>query len=144
MEPHRDEHFEEVLGRLDSLIRRDQLATQPPPPPPVSEATIPVLTEVYAVTAAPLQPEVPLLTEMVSGQEVIEEISAADKLEQAVAAALPAMAEELEALLIMKIQPAMERALEQILEDLRPQIESILHQRLQALLAQETDRQTEM
>jgi len=141
MELHRDEHFEEVLGRLDSLIRRDQPTIPPPPPPPVSEATIPVLTEVYA--AAPAQAEVPLLTEIVFEREVVE-VSTAEKLEQAVAAVLPVMVGVLEEALVMKIQPVMESALKQILEDLHPQIEPILRQRLQALLAQEAENQTEM
>lgn len=139
-----DEHFEEVLGRLDSLIRRDQAATQPPPPPPpVSEATIPVLTEVYAATPEPVLSDVPVLTEVLPERVVIE-VSAAEKLEQAVAAVLPMMAEVLEDALVMKVQPVMESALKQVLNDLRPQIELILRQRLQALLTQETENQTEM
>lgn len=138
-----DGHFEEVLGRLDSLIRQGQPAVPPPPPPPVSEATIPVLTEVYETSPEPAQPDVPVLTEPVSKINV-SETSAEEKLEQAVAAVLPMMAEALEEALLMKVQPAMERAFNQALEDLRPQIETILRQKLQTALTQDRESQTEM
>lgn len=123
-----DEHFEEVLGRLDSLIRRGQPPTQPPPPPQVSEATIPVLTEVYDGSAM-LQAETAL--------PVVPQMSEQEKLEQAVSAVLPMMVEILEETLIREVRPAMEGALKRVLEDLRPQIEGMLRQRLQTLPAQE-------
>jgi hypothetical protein len=123
-----DEHFEEVLGRLDSLIRRGQPPTQPPPPPSVSEATIPVLTEVYDGT-----PVVDAPTE----EEIV--VSEQEKLELAVAAVLPMMVEVLEEALIREVRPAMEGALKRVLEDLQPQIETMLRQRLQATPAQEVE-----
>lgn len=130
-----DERFEEVLERLDALVRRGQPDSDPPPPPPaVSEASIPVLTEVYRpewVGAAPQQsaPE----------QPVAPGLSAEEKLEQAVVAVLPVMTEVLETVLAQAVQPALERAI----ADLRPQMEAALRQRLQQALAQEQD-QTEM
>lgn len=123
-----DEHFEEVLGRLDSLIRRGQPPTQPPPPPSVSEATIPVLTEVY--DGAPVV-DVPTEEEIV--------VSEQEKLELAVAAVLPMMVEVLEEALIREVRPAMEGALKRVLEDLQPQIEIMLRQRLQATPAQDAE-----
>lgn len=138
-----DEHFEEVLGRLDSLIRRGQPETLlQPPPPPISQTSIPVLTEVYEASTEPV-PSAPLLTDLISDQ-IITEVSVAEKLEQAVAAVLPTMVAVLEEALAMKVQPAMERALSQVLDDLHPQIESILRQQLKTLLAQESGNQTEM
>lgn len=134
-----DEHFEAVLGRLDSLIRHGQPATPPPPPPPVSEATIPVLTEVYEAILEQPQPDVPVLPDNADPQ-----VSAAEKLEQAVAAVLPMMVKALEEVLVMKVKPAMEHAFNQALDDLRPQIEAVLRQQLQVALAQDSENQTEI
>lgn len=140
MELERDnEHFEGVLGRLDSLVRRGQPETPPPPPPPVSEATIPVLTEVYAARPETVQTELPVTDILI--EQAIPDVSAAEKLEQALAAVLPMMATVLEEALVMKVQPAMESALKQVLDDLHPQIELILRQRLQTLLAQDSENQ---
>jgi hypothetical protein len=124
-----DEHFEEVLGRLDSLIRRGQPPTQPPPPPLVSEATIPVLTEVYE-GAEVFPSDAPVVDVKITEQE---------KLELAVAAVLPMMVEVLEEALIREVRPAMEGALKRVLEDLQPQIEIMLRQRLQSPPAQDPD-----
>jgi hypothetical protein len=124
-----DEHFEEVLGRLDSLIRRNQPPTQPPPPPLVSEATIPVLTDVYE-GAEVLPSDVSVADAKISEQE---------KLELAVAAVLPMMVEVLEDALIREVRPAMENALKRVLEDLQPQIEIMLRQRLKAPPAQDAE-----
>ncbi len=123
-----DEHFEEVLGRLDSLIRRGQPPVQPPPPPQVSEATIPVLTEIY---------DGPVMEQLEATLPAGPQVSEQEKLEQAVSAVLPMMVEILEEALIREVRPAMESALKRVLEDLRPQIEGILRQRLQTLPAQD-------
>lgn len=132
-----DERFEAVLGRLDTLIKRGQPDTPPPPPPAISEANIPVLTEVYQAT--------PLLIESVADTRTdIPEISPEEKLEQAVAAVLPLMVNVMEEVLAMKVQPAIEVALNRALADLLPQTEEILRQRLQTLLTQEEEDQTEI
>lgn len=122
-----DEHFEEVLGRLDSLIRRGQPPVQPPPPPQVSEATIPVLTEIY---------DGPVIEQLEAALPAAPQISDQEKLEQAVSTVLPMMVEILEETLIKEVRPAMDSALKRVLEDLRPQIEGMLRQRLQTLPAQ--------
>lgn len=128
-----DERFEEVLERLDALVRRGQPdADLPPPPPPaVSEASIPVLTEIYRPGSAEAEPA--------SGQPALPELSTAEKLEQAVAAALPVMTEVLEQVLAQTVRPALDQAI----ADLRPQMEAVLRQRLLQALAQEQG-QTEM
>lgn len=135
-----DEHFEVVLGRLDSLIRHGQTTPPPPPPPSVSEATIPVLTEVYQAVSESLISDACMPA---PPEAACPEITDEEKLELAVAAVLPLLTAVLEEELVMRVQPAMERALNQTLENLQPQIEAILRQRLQIQLAQEQDDQTE-
>ena len=130
-----DERFEEVLERLDALVRRGQPDSDPPPPPPaVSEASIPLLTEVY-------RPELDgaVLQESASERSVLPELSAEEKLEQAVVAVLPVMTEVLEKVLAQSLRPALDQAI----ADLRPQVEAVLRQRLLQALAQEQD-QTEI
>ncbi len=128
--PRDDDRFEEVLGRLDALVRRGQPDYDPPPPPPaVSEATIPVLTEVY-------QPEAEIGTGIV---EPAVELSAEEQLEQAMAMVLPIMAETVGAILEETVRPELEQTLRQTLAELRPQMEELLRQRLrQALTRSET------
>ena len=127
---HDDDRFEEVLGRLDALVHRDQPVVEPPP---VAETSIPVLTEVYQ----PVQEEA---KEVPAGMEALTqeaEMSVEEKLEQAVAAVLPVMVGILEDVLELQTRPAMESALSQAIADLRPQTEALLRQRLQQALASE-------
>lgn len=134
-----DDRFEEVLERLDALVRRGQPESDPPPPPPaVSEVSIPVLTEVY-------RPELEEAAPHGSASEdaALPELSAEEKLEQAVVAVLPIMTEVLENTLAQTVRPALDKALDQAIADLRPQMEALLRQRLRQALAQEED-QTEI
>ena len=127
---HDDDRFEEVLGRLDALVHRDQPVVEPPP---VAETSIPVLTEVYQ----PVQEEA---KEVPAGMEALTqeaEASVEEKLEQAIAAVLPVMVGILEDVLELQTRPAMESALSQAIADLRPQTEALLRQRLQQALASE-------
>ncbi len=134
-----DEHFEEVLGRLDSLIRHGQPATPPPPPPPVSEATIPVLTEIYEVI--PEQAGLPDSSASTGNTEI--QVSEEEKLEQAVIAVLPIMTAALEEALLINVKPAMEHAFSQALDSLRPQVETLLRQQLHTALMESRKTQTE-
>lgn len=133
-----DDKFEEVLGRLDALIRRGQAVVDPPPPPPMAtDTSIPVLTEVYQPDAESVRLDTPVQ------QAMLPALPETDKLEQAVMAVLPLLEGVLEDMMVRQIQPAMEAALQQALADLRPQAEVLLRQRLGQLMAQEKD-QTEM
>jgi hypothetical protein len=132
-----DDRFEEVLGRLDALVRRGQPNIEPPPPPIVLEASIPVLTEVYRPPAGEGVPEVITQPEGTTQQpgSTFEE-----KLDQIMATVLPVMMETLEDALWQKVQPALESAVKQALVDLRPQTQALLRQRLQHVLAQQKDQ----
>jgi len=129
---HDNDRFEEVLGRLDALVHRDQPAVEPPPP--VADSSIPVLTEVYQPgqkeEAAEVTAEIETLTPEAG-------VPVEEKLEQAVAAVLPVMVGILEDVLALQTRPAMESALSQAIADLRPQTEALLRQRLQQALALE-------
>lgn len=132
-----DDRFEEVLGRLDALMRRDQ---PPPGPPPLSpsENPIPVLTEIYvpAGTAENLQED----TSVVQGQLTADEL-----MEQATAVVLPVMAQMIEDVLLSKIMPAVEGVIQQSLAELKPQLESLLRQHLtKQMSTQAGEDQTEM
>ncbi|HEY3328062.1 MAG TPA: hypothetical protein VGK14_12985 [Novimethylophilus sp.] len=128
-----DDRFEEVLERLDALVRRGQPESDPPPPPPaVSEASIPVLTEVYRPELEEAVPHEPA-----SEDAALPELSAEEKLEQAMDAALPVMTEVLENALAQTVRPALNKALDQAIAELCPQMEALLRQRLQQALAQE-------
>lgn len=129
-----DDRFEEVLGRLDALIRRGQPSIEPPPPPLVEDASIPVLTEVYQPAQEKRVEEIPALSETLS---LKPEVSIEEKLEQTVAAVLPEMVGILEDALALRVRPAMEEALGKVLADLRPQTEALLRLRLRQVLAQE-------
>jgi hypothetical protein len=119
-----DDRFEEVLGRLDALVRRGQPDNDPPPPPPaVSEATIPVLTEVY-------RPEFVVVDEVARAPA----LSADEQLEQAMTLVLPVMAETVGAIMEETVRPALEQALRETLAELRPQVEDLLRQRLRQAL----------
>ena len=127
---HDDDRFEEVLGRLDALVHRDQPVVEPPP---VAETSIPVLTEVYQ----PVQEEAKEVPADMEALTQEAEMSVEEKLEQAVAAVLPVMVGILEDVLELQTRPAMESALSQAIADLRPQTEALLRQRLQQALASE-------
>lgn len=129
-----DDRFEEVLGRLDALIRRGQPSIEPPPPPLVEDASIPVLTEVYQPAHEKRVEEIPTSSETLS---LKPEVSIEEKFEQTVAAVLPEMVGILEDALALRVRPAMEEALGQVLADLRPQTEALLRLRLRQVLAQE-------
>jgi hypothetical protein len=129
-----DDRFEEVLGRLDALVRRGQPDLEPPPPPFISEASIPVLTEVYQQPMADGVPEAIIRVED-SFKEPVP--TAEESLEQALAMVLPVMLEILEDALWQKVQPALESAVKLALDDLRPHAEALLRQRLQHALAQQ-------
>lgn len=138
--PRDDERFEEVLERLDALVRRGQPEPEPPPPPPpVSEATIPVLTEVWAPASEPVS--------VAEGAGTEPDASPAEpagsppagglQLEQAMAEVLPVIAEVLETTLLNQLQPALDQAIGRTLAELRPQLEERLRQRLQQALAED-------
>ena len=129
-----DDRFEEVLGRLDALVRRGQPSIEPPPPPLVENASIPVLTEIYQPEQEERLAEIPTLSEALTSKP---EVSVEDKLEQMLVAALPEMVGILEDALVQRVKPAMEDALAKVLEELRPQTEELLRQRLRQVLIQE-------
>lgn len=149
--PERDEdRFEEVLERLDALVRRGQPENDPPPPPPaVSEASIPVLTEIYEPEPQLAHGPSASSAETLSAAESSAPIPTAPglsteaKLEQAMGSVLPMMVDILAAALAQKVRPQLEQALDRILDDLRPELEEMLRQRLRQTLAAE-ENQTEM
>ena len=108
--PRDDERFEEVLGRLDLLIRRNQSQSSPLPPPAVSEATIPVLTEEFV-------PEVPYQ------KPLTEEETAEALMERLVEAVMPVM------------MHALDDVLSQVIGEIRPKTEALLRQRIQQTLS---------
>lgn len=129
-----DDRFEEVLGRLDALVRRGQPSIEPPPPPIIESTSIPVLTEVYQPEQDERLAEIPTLTEALASKPAV---SVEEKLEQMLLEVLPEMAGILEDALVQRLKPAMEDALARALADLRPQTEELLRQRLRQLLVQE-------
>jgi hypothetical protein len=129
-----DDRFEEVLGRLDALVRRGQPSIEPPPPPLIESASIPVLTEVYQPEQDERLAEIPTLTEALASKPAV---SVEEKLEQMLLEVLPEMAGILEEALVQRLKPAMEDALARALADLRPQTEELLRQRLRQVLVQE-------
>ncbi len=137
-----DEHFEQILGRLDSLVRRGYSEAQPPPPPSVSEATIPVLTEIFE--GVPEAEDAPATENTATPAEPPPELTSEEKMEQAVAAVLPFMSSVLEEVLVERVKPAMETAIEQALVELRPQIEKNLRRHLEAVLTGSETGQTEI
>lgn len=129
-----DDRFEEVLGRLDALVRRGQPSIEPPPPPIIESTSIPVLTEVYQPEQDERLAEIPTLTEALASKPAV---SVEEKLEQMLLEVLPEMAGILEDALVQRLKPAMEDALARALADLRPQTEELLRQRLRQVLVQE-------
>jgi hypothetical protein len=118
-----DERFQQVLGRLDALVRRGRGDDMPPPPPPaVSEATIPVLTEVYQPgDAEQLRP---------SGEQgLLQEVEAV------VSEAVPEMAKMLADAVESQVKPAVNQVLDAVIAEMRPQIEEKIRQRLMQALA---------
>lgn len=110
--PPRDgERFEEVLGRLDSLIRRNQSQSTPLPPPVVSEATIPVLTEEF-------------FPEISQHKSLPEDETAEVLMERLVEAVMPVM------------MHALDEVLSQVIGEIRPKTEALLRQRIQQTLSQ--------
>lgn len=124
-----DDRFREVLGRLDALVRRSYPDDEPPlPPPAVSEATIPVLTDVYSPAAR---------------EEDVHSLlpgTTAQALEQAVAEVLPGVVEALEDVLARQVRPALSVALDAAIADLRPQIEEKVRQYLLQAIAKGKDQ----
>jgi hypothetical protein len=129
-----DDRFEEVLGRLDALVRRGQPVVEPPPPPLVVDASIPVLIEVYQPEQEERLEAIPTLSEALP---LVPELSVEERLDQALVAVLPEIVGVLEDALVLRVKPAMEEALAQALSDLRPQTEELLRQRLRQLLVPE-------
>jgi hypothetical protein len=130
--PERDDgRFEEVLGRLDALVRRGQSEIEPPPPPLVEEPSIPVLTEVYQPQEVRAE-VIPTLSDAVLPAP---EQSNEDNLELTLAMLLPEMERLVEDTLASEVKPALEQALNHALVDLRPHIEAALRQRLRQVLA---------
>jgi hypothetical protein len=129
-----DDRFEEVLGRLDALVRRGQPSIEPPPPPIIESTSIPVLTEVYQPEQDERLAGIPTLTEALASKPAV---SVEEKLEQMLLEVLPEMAGILEDALVQRLKPAMEDALARALADLRPQTEELLRQRLRQVLVQE-------
>jgi len=119
-----DERFQEVLGRLDALVRRGQPEDTPPPPPAISEATIPVLTDVYS-----------------PADEVLRETHAAGRreIEQIITDLLPEMMGMMESALLEQLKPALNASLNAAVAEIRPQIEDKIRQRLLQALAHEAD-----
>jgi hypothetical protein len=137
MLPERDDgRFEEVLGRLDALVRRGQSEIEPPPPPLVEEPSIPVLTEIYQPQEVRAE-SIPTLDDAVS---LAPERSIEDKLQLMLAMLLPEMERLVEGALASQVKPALEQALNQAIVDLRPQIEAALRQRLRQVLAGKSDQ----
>jgi hypothetical protein len=120
-----DERFQEVLGRLDALVRRGRSDDTPPPPPPaISEASIPVLTEVYlAGDAEQLRPH--------QGSGLPQEI------EMAICAAVPEMAKMLADAVESQVKPAVNQVLDAVIAEMRPHIEENIRQRLMQALARQ-------
>lgn len=135
-----DDRFEEVLGRLDALVRRGQPTIEPPPPPLGEDASIPVLNEVYQPEQEERLKEIPILSETLSPESGV---SIEEKLEQAVAAVLPEMVGILEDALVLRMRPALEEALGQALAELLPRTDALLRLRLRQVLVQEKS-QTEI
>ncbi|GBG13552.1 hemolysin D [Novimethylophilus kurashikiensis] len=118
-----DERFQQVLGRLDALVRRGQGDEMPPPPPPaVSEATIPVLTEVY-------QPEESEQLRPHGEQSLLHEVEAV------VLDAVPEMAKMLADAVESQVKPTVNQVLDAVIAEMRPQIEEKIRQRLMQALA---------
>lgn len=127
--PERDEdRFEEVLGRLDALVRRGQ-PNEDPPPPAIENAAIPVLTEVLVSGPAEVSDTIPLLTDTLN----LERNHAHELI-------LPHLVKVVEDVLAQQIQPVLEEALRSRVAELRPQIETLLRQHLQQALAQEKNQ----
>jgi hypothetical protein len=127
-----DDHFEEVLGRLDALVKRGQGDGESLPPPVGTEVPIPLLTEVFLHDQTGDIEAIPLLTDALSSERV----------QPLDAAILPLMVKVLEDALMQQVQPALENALKTRIAELRPQLEEILRQHLQQALAR-GENQTE-
>lgn len=124
-----DDRFEEVLGRLDALVRRGQRDESPPLA--VADVAIPVLTDVFLPDQTGDMETIPLLTDALNQER-----------DQPLDAILPLMVNVLEAALIQEIQPALEDALKIKVAELRPQLEYLLREQLRQALARE-ENQTE-
>lgn len=127
-----DDRFEEVLGRLDALVRRGQPVEDRPPPRIVPDPAIPVLTEVLLTGKSAEEDTIPLLTEELSQDR--------DRVEKSV---LQMLVNLVENTIVEQIQPALQEALVNKVAELRPQIEMLLRQRLQQTLTQKTDQTEE-
>lgn len=127
-----DDRFQEVLGRLDALVRRGHPGDESPPPPPaVSEASIPVLTDVY-------------LPDSEEGPNLSSAEMAPETLAQAVAEVLPGVMEVLEDVFAREIKLAMSEALDAAIADVRPLVEERLRQHLLQILTKGGWDQTEI
>lgn len=121
-----DERFQAVLGRLDALVRRSQPEDGPPPPPPaVSEATIPVLTDVYL--PADQENSAPL------------SVPPSRNVEDAITEMLPEMVKILVDELEQQAKPALSQVFDTVIAEMRPQIEEHIRQRLSQALAKRAD-----
>lgn len=127
-----DDRFEEVLGRLDALVKRGQRDEEPLPPPVVAESEIPVLTEVFSPGQVVDAEAIPLLADT-----LIQE-----QREPSLDAMLPLMVKVMEDALVQQVQPALEEVLRAKIKELRPQLDMLLRQHLQSTLVQE-EHQTE-
>lgn len=127
-----DDRFEEVLGRLDALVRRGQIDDERLPPPPVAtENVIPVLTEVFVPGHTVNSEAIPVLTETLSQEPEVQ-----------LDAMLPLMVRVIEESLIQQIQPALEEALKSKIAELRPQLDLLLRRQMQPGIVPE-ENQTE-
>jgi hypothetical protein len=119
-----DQRFQEVLGRLDALVRRGQGSGTAPPPSGKGE--IPVLTEIYQPDQQPLI-EPPLLTDILPSEEVGG---------HGFASLLVQVVEEV---LRQKVQPELTAAINEKMGELRPQLEGWLQEALQRALGSKVD-----
>lgn len=114
-----DQRFQEVLGRLDALVRRGQGGEAVPPPSGKEE--IPLLTEIYQPGQPPLI-EPPVLTDILPSEEAGGHEFA------------PLLARVMEDVLRQKVQPELTAAINEKMEELRPQLASWLQEALQRAL----------
>ena len=114
--PEPDERFDEILSRLDALVKRGNPIPDAPPP---LDAGIPVLTELY-------QPE--MQGDASSVFPVRENVN--PSMEVILEAIIPSLLDTLEKALSQNLKPALEAAINEKLEELRPQLKAMLVQQL--------------